>query len=359
LVGTLQEHELFSEAAKKNLAAQPDHPVNVVVQMISQSEAQRRSVKEINRVIRSLAANDPQIIIVDNQNFFELLATPLGTGVGGSRYTAYELFPDGIHLNDNGHAFYFNMALKPALEKIPGLSKNLPKMPSRNLYQRSVQNLARLTPLGLVATDFALLAVKSQVKPAQKFLHKEDGDYWAVLTSEGQKALENDSVQVFETSQRQAYAADLESLQKIEASVKASSWLSASGFVVSRKGAAPRESLTLNLSQIIFYTAITLDETAPGSGVFEGYGYDFWSSIDRANPPRVNYHFVAVVDPNDPARIDFTWKIYPLIRDSSANVIQDRPLVRLGYLDSESKKTLALDGDQIPHITFYFSARVD
>jgi hypothetical protein len=72
----------------------------------------------------------------------------------------------------------------------------------------------------------------------------------------------------------------------------------------------------------------------------------------------VNYQFTAKVDPRDSKKIDFVWNIFPLVRDSTGQLIQEDPSIRLGTLPPQWLEVISKEGDQIPHLSLKFSTQM-
>lgn len=358
VVGELVDVTKLSERVRTLLQKNPQNPIQNIDNFLSPTEAQREKIQLINQTLERLSLADPQIIVARMEGLATAMATNEYKSPEGFVYRADELSEDRLHLNDNGQAALFNLSIQPALDQIPELSGKIPKMGARSSYARTIQFLNGVTPLHYVSSDFQQIAIDAQVRHAKEFLKGESGDYYALLNSKAKQRLTKNGVEVFDGSMKNRYVDDLESLRKIHENIKSMIGFAASGFVVSRRDDFNPKVLNANLSQVLFFTSIDLVEEYPRSSTYEGYGYDFWSSVDRDHPPRVNYYWEASINSEHPSQLDFVWRVYPLIRNESGKIIQPDPLIRAGTLPKEWREFLKSNGDDIPHLEFRFSTPI-
>lgn len=341
LIGRLPHQEDFEASRLQRLP--DDHPVAFVLDILESNEQRLLNVEAINR---SLAEVDPLdgVIVLNLANFSKELIQR------GEK--ASELLPDRIHPNNNGQALFFNKAVLPGLDEVPALQGIIPEIAQRNAWQQTISKLNALPFTGRVASDFAEIAIQEQVQSAEAFQNRKRGLYWLGFAS-GQKAnlRAHDSLKRSEDFP-QEYAGQIAKLEAIKQKIGTLSGFAPNGFTVSILEGENGRSLVLNLAQALFYTSIELQETAPGSNVFEAYGYDFWASVNSENPPRVNYFFRAELDPNKPGSLNLEWQVLPLVVDQNAQLDQPDPLLRLGYLDPRAEDRLEELREDLPRLEF-------
>lgn len=336
--------ELLSEVS-------PDHPTRFVLSFLESDEVTKRNTKAVNQTLRELAEQNPKMILLDQHEFMQnLLDHP---------EQAMSRFPDRIHPNDNGQADYINRVILPALNQIPDIKNMIPELKMRNAYQELLQKLNQLPYVGAVTTDFAEQAMGAQAQSAQDFINRKPGLYWADMGGAEQMIGQLENSLTLPSSPLDQYRDFGEKdLVAIRDAIKGYSSILAHGFPLSLSNSSGSPSVTLQLTQAFFYTSIELKEVSPGSGVFEAYGYDFWLSVDKDMPPKVNYYFQVTLDPENPDKFDLLWRIFPLVRDDEGKILQETPLMRKAYLEQKPTDFIQENADLMPFLEFQLKMTV-
>ncbi len=121
-------------------------------------------------------------------------------------------------------------------------------------------------------------------------------------------------------------------------------------YVALGKSRSGKNILTLDLSKTIFFTNIDLSETTVGSGIYQGYGYDYWSSVSGS--PSVNYKFIATRDKVDRALLNIKWQLIPLLSDPVSGEKQPQIQIREELTDSRWIHVLESSISKIPVLEY-------
>lgn len=347
LIGKLPTEGAFDHGTLASVSE--NHPVRFVLTILETGEVRKANVVAINDTLDELGKLDG-VIVLDPTEFSNVLLSM------GER--ASDLMPDRIHPNNNGQALLFNTMILPGLNQIGRLNGAVPPMTQRNAWQQAIERLNSLPVVGRVATDFSELAIKAQVQTVSSFKVRTPGLYWLKFGEGQTDVLKDDSSLVVPNELPNQYGASIAELKAIHGAVKSLVPFMPNGFTVTIINNEEERSIALNLAQALFYTSIELKETAPGSNIFEGFGYDFWSSVDTENPPRVNYFFRASLDETDGSKMKLNWEILPLIRDEGGQLLQEDPLLRLGYVDSETQVYLEQHRNDLPRLEFKLELKI-
>jgi hypothetical protein len=359
VLGLLPESKKLD--TQKLQAAPENHPVRFVLNSLESSERTKRNAQIVNQTLKNLEREFPdQIRLADPTALSEKLLALTETD-------ALAFFPDRIHPNDNGQAFFINEFLLPAVSDLPGFNQLKP-IPYISSYQEALATANRVPGVRrLVTAHFADQAIRAQSKEEREFIERVPGLYWISIESSawwGKNPFNSDTALRIPDNSATHFDRAISELSRIQAGISSLAPFMPSGFTIALIDREHGRSAVLNLTQALFYTSIELRETHEGSGIFEGWGYDFWSS-QRENDddpledsPRTNYYFRLSLDESNKTSARLTWWVLPMLQDESGQLRQATPVLRLGELPEEVRAELEKTHESMPRLVYEIPLRV-
>jgi len=195
--------------------------------------------------------------------------------------------------------------------------------------------------------------IATMAQSPQDFAAKKPGDYWARVVDLKRFYKATAVMKRGAISDNESFAA----LTEIRIKIDFLNWVggTTAEHYVSLPDSANSKSITLDLSKTIFFTSIDIVDTK-GTGRFEALGYDYWGSV--TNRPSVNYTFVATPSNSNPAEIQITWRIYPMLKDPKTGQTQPSKLVREPGIQEPWKSMLLSEPEKYSYIEYQYTLNI-
>lgn len=373
LVGDLIDRDALGPDGRKMLdadtASSPryENLRNIYGWIYKTSPRRSRAAQAVTQAIQSFAEMHPgTVLIMRNAEF----VNGVDFADGGYRVdmdgspallSPDSLFADAIHFNDSGQAFLFNTVILPQLGRIPELQGRIPPMVYSDPRSAEVSSTRR-----------------HHVGDPQKFAQADPGTYWATIdgispvwyavesvadtVSFGAVGVRNplakDNAKLFVPSggveAHPHMASDVATLKEIRSGIAAGSFLASGGFIVKIQEGPSGTAIGLDLRQVLFYTMIFSNRTGPDT--YLGYGYDFWSSVDKKTPPITNYVFKLEQDAQDRTKLNVTWRLIPLL--TVGGLLQPTRHVREATLDRKWVEEIEANAEKYPYLEYHFTLSI-
>ena len=293
---------------------------------LSKTPLRQNKLKKINELIQKTAGKNSNFLISDLLGLSNDILIEKNTSL-----YRYIFASDKIHLTDQGQGLVLNKCVFPSLRLIPELmNQKLPDIENNLSFDKK----------------WKAQVIKTVADDPANFKDLTAGSYWGRIVSMAKLQPANSKLELKNTEQDDA-------LKKIQSKISFMALLSgpAEHFVSLRDGENSSKILNLDLSKSIFFTSIDLPSVGEK---FEGWGYDYWSSVDKS--PAVNYHFEVVRSKKDSQTIQVTWTIFPLVTVNGQP--QTKRLVRESFLEPELIKELKRSENDISYLQYIYEMQL-